>query len=183
MTKRNNKGFSLIELLVVAAIVIVATAVAGGAATSAYHARSYKAAKTVDGMIAQSKVNALSGTKNCLIITFDSSSNCYKCGLHTIEYNSETGEYYDSAEAYEEQEIGNNHLHIICGEVDILSGGKIRLEFNMDTGRIKSLKTGAGGNTTVLGPGVTDTVADIDFNFYTNRTIRIYKSTGEHEFL
>ncbi|MBR0112183.1 MAG: type II secretion system protein [Clostridia bacterium] len=181
MKKSNNLGFSLIELIAVTAIILIAAGVAGGAVSSALHARSYKAAKTIDAMIAQSKVNALSGTKNCLIIKFDTANKCYNCELHEIKYNSESGTFYDVDEAYDVQDkIGNDKLHISCGETDILSGGQIRLEFSMDTGRVKSLKS---GDTLVLGTGVSDTTADIVFNFYSPHTIKIYKSTGEHELL
>ena len=190
MAVRSNKGFSLIELLVVAAIIIVAASVGGNYFLTAYRARSYQATKTVDGFVAQSKINAMSGKKNCLIIRYDESEKCYKCGLHSIGYDSVAGAYVDSADAYEYQDVGNDHLHILCGpdadgnKYDLLAGGFMRLEYNMDTGKVKKLTVTKpnGSVITVLGSGVATTIADIDFEFYSNHNIKIYKSTGEHEY-
>jgi len=163
---------------VVMAILIVATTVTISSVSSAYHARSLKAAETVDGMIAQSKINAMSGKKNCLIITYSTADKCYKCGLHKI-LKDEYGAYYDSDEAYEEQDVGNNNLHILAGGVDLIDGAQLRLEYNMDAGRIKSLKV---GSETVLSKSSTDETAVITFNFYTTHSITVYKETGEHVF-
>ncbi len=189
MLKNNNRGFSLIEVIVVMAILVVAAAITASSATSAFHARSLQAAKTVDGMIAQSKINAMSGKKNCLIIKYSTADKCYKCGLHRI-VKDEYGVYHDSDEAYEEQEVGNNRLSIICGpdvdgyDYNLLSGGQLRMEYNMDTGKVKNMKVTKPDGTvvTLLGNGVSSDSSVITFSFYTTHTITIYKETGEHEF-
>ena len=167
MKKLNNAGFSLIEVIVIAAIMITFTGISVGSATFVYRARSLEAAKIVDSMISQSKINALSNRKNHLELSYDSSRKCYVCKI----FREPDGTEYSNAKA---SKIGNERLDIIVGGVSLKDGGKLTMSFNMDTGAVKEFKVGD-----------TDKLADvmtINLNSYTNHSITLYKDTGEHTF-
>ena len=175
MKKLNNAGFSLIEVIVIAAIMITFTGISVGSATFVYRARSLEAAKIVDSMISQSKVNALSNRKNRLELSYDNDRKCYECKISRGHYNDE-GKWvseieYSNAKA---SKIGNERLDVIVGGVSLKDGGKLTMSFNMDTGAVKEFKVGD-----------TDKLADvmtINLNSYTNHSITLYKDTGEHTF-
>ncbi len=172
MAKRNNHGFTLIEMIVVTAMVVVIAGIAGAGISSAFGARSSRAAKTVDGMISQSKINALSGRRNCMVLSYSEDDKCFKCALYEIE----NGVIADKP--YEEEDVGNAQLEIKAGEISLKSS-PLNLEFNMDTGAVKSL---SAGSVTLLDSSTPQSTVNLNFNFYTGHVITIYRSTGEHTF-
>ncbi|MCQ2481743.1 MAG: type II secretion system GspH family protein [Clostridia bacterium] len=181
MLKKNNKGFSMIELIVVVAILIVATGVTAGSFRTAYNARSLQAAKTIDGLISQSKVNAMSGRRNALCIKYDDAKKCYLCSLYYLDAaNHITGE------PYEQREVGNSSLKIIVNNEELKENNfELRLIFNMDTGAVKTLAystnfEGGSSQTNMLGAHTTNKIATIQLQSYSNHTITLYKSTGQH---
>ena len=74
------KRFKLF-IIVAVAIIAIAGGVTLGSATTAFRARSNKAAKTIDGMIAQSKINAMSNRNNYFELYYDAEEDCYVCEL------------------------------------------------------------------------------------------------------
>ncbi len=167
MKKLNNAGFSLIEVIVIAAIIITFTGLSVGSATFLYRARSLEAAKIVDSMISQSKVNALSNRKNRLELSYDNDRKCYECKIFREPDETE----YSNAKA---SKIGNERLDIIAGGVNLKDGGTLIISFNMDTGAVKQFK--------VDGTDKLESVMTIELNSFTDHTITLYKDTGEHTF-
>lgn len=164
------------------AILAIAIGVSFSSLTSMLHARSYKAAKTIDGMIAQSKINAMSGRKNGLFIKYDTAKKAYVCSLYYLDPSD-----HISGEAYEQQEVGNDALNIIVnGENLKETAYTLRLIYNMDTGAVKNLAysanfNGGSSNGEMIGsrnPSAKTAVITLDS--YTTHTITLYKSTGEH---
>lgn len=169
------------------AILAIAIGVSFSSLTSMLHARSYKAAKTIDGMIAQSKINAMSGRKNGLFIKYDTAKKAYVCSLYYLDPSD-----HISGEAYEQQEVGNDALDIkVYGEnvhEESIKDGTytLRIIYNMDTGAVKNMAfstnfNGGSSNTDLIGSGnSTAKTAYIILDSYTTHTITLYKSTGEH---
>ena len=166
MKKSNNLGFSLIEVIIIMAIILTATGLSAGGLTYMYRARSLKAAKIVDSMISQSKVNAMSSRRNQLELSYDADKQCYICEL--------ISKHDDNDVVYEHNEFGNQHLEIIAGGVNLqTAGGTLVLSFNMDTGAVKEFSVGGDKLTTVM---------TIQMNSYTDHTITLYRDTGDHSF-
>lgn len=203
MEKNNNKGFSLIELVVVIAILAIAGGLTYNSLSTIYSARSKKAAETVSAVISQSKVNAMSGKKNVMTITFkeDKDPNsgetkeAYFCELHYINANNTV-----SDEAYETQAVGNDSLRISVNSptdknttytlIEPEDGStavqvdKIEIEFNLDTGAVKRVSVIQGETSTDLINSETTGVKEITFtlNSISNHTITLYKSTGNQTY-
>lgn len=170
MKFKNNKGYSLIELLVVIAILVTATAIAGGGISSAYHSRTEKAVKDYDGMISQSKINAMTGRSNYLDLTYDSDSKQYICYL--VKRSNGT--------VYETAELGNQKITVTVDgtQLNAEQGDILRMSFNMDTGAVKECKIiTSSSEIDKLQPEIKITVSS-----FGSRTITLYQSTGEHTF-
>ncbi|MBR3621356.1 MAG: prepilin-type N-terminal cleavage/methylation domain-containing protein, partial [Clostridia bacterium] len=112
--KSNKKGYSLIEVLIVVFIMAALLAVSTGSFTAYFNARPTKVAKTLDVMIAQSKIDALSGRDNLMIIR---SQTAYD---KTEDGSLRAGDYYaelyriegDKAYRYKKESIGNSWVTI-----------------------------------------------------------------------
>ena len=161
--KANNLGFSLIEVIVIVAIIITATGFTVGGVTFAYRARSLQAAKIIDSMISQSKINAMSNRKNHLELFYDSDDKQYTCRLIRA----------DGTE-YATQHIGNERLDIIAEGTSLKTGKLLTISFNMDTGAIKEFRLDdeSKKKSTMI----------INLNSYTDHVITLYEDTGEHNF-
>lgn len=141
--KLNKKGFSLIELIVVIALMVVATTIASMPLVNMYKARAKSAAEQVNTMLSQSKIDALSGVENEFWLYFDNTENCYKCHLaYTIE-GSHKGKIYKTVE------FGNKNLTIGYGKTVFGQDGKgiVRIRFNSQTGAIDVIKYNNGQNS------------------------------------
>lgn len=166
MAKHNNKGFSMIELIVVVAILIVAVGVTATSLRTMYNARSLKAAKTIDGMISQSKINAMSGKKNTFVLRYSEDDGCYFCELVDAAGN-----------AYESEQVGNNSLEVTIDSANNVKENNLEIRFNGDTGAIKTLKYGGADHSTGWSSKV------INLESLTVHSITLYRTTGEHNFV
>ena len=137
--KNNNKGFSLIELVVVMALVIVLTTIASMPLVNIYKARAKSAAETVNSMMSQSKINALSGTENEMWLYYDNDAKHYVCLLRYT--NGDT-----MGEIYKTETFGNANLTIKIGSHEWPARGAekglVRLKFDCKTGKITSFWKG-----------------------------------------
>ncbi len=204
MEKNNNKGFSLIELVVVIAILAIAGGLTYNSLSTIYGARSKKAAETVSAVMSQSKVNAMSGRKNVMTITFKEgkepnsgeTKEGYFCELYYINANGKV-----SDEAYETQVVGNDTLRISVRDtsdstkfytlIEPEEGStdtkvdKIEIEFNLDTGAVKRVSAIKEGNEPVNLVNLETTgVKEIYFSLesISNHSITLYKSTGNQTY-
>ena len=93
MKKFNNKkGYSLVELIVVVAILLVLASLSSGTLITAYKARGKSAATKLESMVTRSKINALSGRKNKLVLKFDEEKQEYVALLYDWVYLYSTNE-------------------------------------------------------------------------------------------
>lgn len=203
MEKNNNKGFSLIELVVVIAILAIAVGLSYNSFSTVFGARSKKAAETVTALMSQSKVNAMSGKKNVMRISFkkgkDPNSGETKEGYFCeLYYINSKGEVAD--EPYETQVVGNDSLRISVKDprdsnvvytlIEPEEGStatqvdKIEIEFSLDTGAVKKVGINKESVTTYLIDTDTTDVKEINFTLesITNHTVTLYKSTGNQTY-
>lgn len=167
---KNNSGFSVIELIVVVAILAIATGITSASLSTAFHARSYKAAKTIDSIIAKSKIYAMSGKRNDFVMRYSEEDECFYCELVDSE-----GNVYDEDS---QKKIGNSELNVFVDGTDIKTTG-LRITFNMDTGAVKRFTLGATNSVDWVVDGETGCEL-ITLDSFTSHSITLYKSTGEH---
>lgn len=101
----NNSGFTLVELVVVIALIVSLTIVVAGSIVSIFRTTSRSAGEKLSAVISQSKVNAISGKKNQVKIYYDKDEESYFASLYLYESN---GRYAD--EPYETQRIYSRSL-------------------------------------------------------------------------
>ena len=186
--KSNNKGYTLIELLIVIAMIVALTSLGTGGFVTLSHARANKAANSLDSLIAQSKVNALSGQENYLIVRYDDEADCYVPGLHSVTKDQVTGSETISDTPYDSVELGNDLLTI---EMEVYSGSSLTrkavtgkgesnksgiiMRFNEKTGKLDKCYLSYNG-----AEESTASVVKIYVSFGSSHIIEIYKLTGEH---
>ena len=167
--EKNNKGFSLVELLAVVAIITVAVSLAGGAMFSVYSARSKKAAETLDAMISQSKIDAMSGLDCVLAIELDD-GDCY-ARLYRADDDDDSD--IEDMVMYKSEKLASDRLNITVGsETDPISDDPFVLMFDSSTGRISKAEY---GGTDVFGTGATTTIT---LSSTGSHVITLYKNTG-----
>lgn len=182
MINKDNKGFSLIELLVVVAILALAVTFVGGSMVSVYNAGAKKAAEQINAMLAQSKIDAMSGMPCKFELGYSDTDECYYVALYSSDgtnFNEYKREYLDKQET-KAMRI-NRSLTITVGKEDgtdtqtVTSTNKITIFFNTSNGRVDSA---AIGTNDLYASTVKTVITVISGN--SNRTITLYKGTGEH---
>lgn len=172
---RSTKGYTLVEMVVVIAIIALSVTLIGGSVITVYSARAKKAAGTVEALIAQAKINALSGMDVYLKFEYDTDKNEYVGEIIRKEKQAD-----DSIveTVYEQQKFGNRLLnfsvdgHHIKPEEDV-AGKTVTLAFNMTTGAVSVLKS---GDTSIISGSKHDFVLSSGSTY----TVTLYTSTGEH---
>ena len=173
--KRNNSGFSLVELIVVMAIIGIITVIVGISVSTANSAKTEKAAASVNALISKCRAGALGRAGVVYIKISQEGSGNIVC------------EYYEEGTLVSAGTYANGKLV----STDTISGNKISVSYTTQ-------KTGFSPVTTAL-PGHPLTLsfnrstgaimpqsdgsycASIIFSGGRAYTIRIYSSTGAHE--
>ena len=181
--KLNKKGFSYVELVIVMAMLLALVTVVSGGARAAWGARASRAANSFDTLMAQSKVNALSGQKNFIQIVYrekDAAAGYQTDGYYIELYrNGET-------EPYKSENVANNRIHISFGEEEIGEDKAIRIAFNSSTGAVECAETVAANAELpasvddLSDPSSVENETKIYFTFGNTSCVTLYKLTGEH---
>ncbi len=132
MTQRNNnKGFSLVELLVVIAIMGVAVSLVSYSFASVYRARSKRAAETLDAVISQCKIDAMSGLDCALEVALDDGD--YYVNLYRVD---ESG----NMNLYKTEKLASDRLSLTVGS-DTVEENPLIIRFNTSDGSFVSAET------------------------------------------
>lgn len=164
--KNNNKGFSIVELVVVVAIMAVAVSLVSYSFASVYRARSKRAAETLDAVISQCKIDAMSGLDCALEIALDDGD--YYVNLYRVQ---ESGDL--TATPYKTEKLASDRLSITVGD-DAVETDPLIVRFNSSDGSIDSAVI---GTTDYLESAST---LLITMSSARTHTITLYKNTGEH---
>ncbi|MBQ8943513.1 MAG: prepilin-type N-terminal cleavage/methylation domain-containing protein, partial [Clostridia bacterium] len=111
--KNNNKGFSLVELLVVVVIMGIAVSIVTGSFISMYNARSKKATETLDAVIAQAKVDAMSGRDCRAVLEYSDGSDGNDEGYYALllmRTDQDGDGVLDTSTEYKRESLGNDRL-------------------------------------------------------------------------
>ena len=165
MTQRNNnKGFSLVELIVVIAIMSVAVSLVSYSFASVYRARSKRAAETLDAVISQCKIDSMSGLDCALEVALDDGD--YYVNLYRVD---ESG----NMNLYKTEKLASDRLTFTVGS-DTVEEDPLIIRFNSSDGSIVSAEIGTTdyleSNSTLL----------LTLSSAGTHTITLYKDTGEH---
>lgn len=174
----NKKGFTLIEVFVVVAMMVALTTLGGSGFVALSHARASKVANSLDVLMSQSKVNALSGRDNILTVFYNETEDTDK------GYKAKT--YYgileDTDGIYEVAELGNRLVTInfknTKGTKNVTAKDNIKIVFDQKTGAVNECRMIDASNNSIL----VDTDNKTEFYIQSGSTymIELFKITGEH---
>lgn len=160
--KHNNKsGFTMVELLVVIALLGALVVVSIGPIQSVYKARAKSAASEISAMLSESKIDSLSGKTNEFHLKFDG-----KNFICTLVDNNGT--------VLKEESIANKKTNIIVDGVSLNdnSDKELVVTFSNQTGAV----TGATlGDDNVLD----DKKIVFDIAYISQYQVTVYQITGE----
>lgn len=163
--KRTKPGFTLVELLIVMAIISVMVVIVIGPLSSIYRARSKAVSNELSSLISQCKMEALSGRSNRLEVSFDDESDSFLCNLiYTGGENDGT--------VFKTEHIGNSNNDILLDNQYSLKENKLVISFSNNTGAVTTLTCGGkdlSGSST----------ANISVDSNQKYTITIYMLTGK----
>ena len=148
--KDNKSGFSLIELLIVVALMIIIATVSGSALVNVNKTRAKSCATKLSSMLSQCKINSLSGIENTLTLSFNNDKKCYECSL------TKDGE----SEAYKTENIGTDKLEINIDDYSIKTG-KLSVRFDKQTGALSEFKYGESGFNATSGTKANNYVINV----------------------
>ncbi|MEA4966117.1 MAG: type II secretion system protein [Oscillospiraceae bacterium] len=132
--KQNHRGFTLVELLVVMAILGICAALATISLSAVSSARAQKCATAIDAMLSEAKVAALSKDGNSYLALYEKDGKIY-AALH-------------AGGSVEEESVGGQGVTVTyaAGGVTYSLGGAgapLYLAFNRETGALRSLREAA----------------------------------------
>ncbi len=183
--KNNKGGFSLIEIMVVVFIMVALTSISVGSFAAYNRARSSKISKTLDTLIAQSKIDALSGRENFLLLR--RVDNEYLAELYSVNGKS--------AKNYKQESLGNRWVTITYDNTntEISETNYLMIRFNQKTGAVEYIST---VNNSTFNPENTNvenyteptqaksaipTENTINIESNNNHPIVLYRDSGEHK--
>ena len=175
--RKNTKGISYVELVIVMGILAALIGISSISFSAAWRARASKAANSVDAMLSQSKINALSGEDNYLKILYrekDTSRDVNESGYYAELYR------VGSSTPYKSENIGSGRLRILFGEgkTDIEQNKAVLIKFNSKNGAVEysGIEDISSSDTPASAPDKTQ----IYFIFGNQYCVNLWRATGEH---
>lgn len=158
--KYRNKGFTLIELIVVVAILGILTAAVGTSVSAIFSSQNRKCASSIDALLSQCRVLTLSGAEAPVLRL-------------TLEADGYYGTIYSGATQRSRQRLGSDGMSVSFTADGVgysLSEQSLRLAFDRETGALLDLDE-------VTGNTVSGSCTDIRVGGY---TVELTPSTGYH---
>lgn len=178
-TQLHNGGFTLIEFIVVIAILAAAVSIGSAGFSAVYNARAKKAASGLDNVFAECKVFNLSGRSCYARIEFDSTHNEYVASV--VKDNGTEDDRTDDV-VLESVVLGNRLLNITTHDgTGVSQLTSIEVKFRGDTGAV------AYCNAITAGTAVSLMGADTASEQFTlegggTYVLTLYHKTGMHSF-
>lgn len=135
MVSKNNKGFSLVEMIIIIAIMVIVTVGASVAALNWRGSYLSDCVKKIDSGLAAAKVDCMSKETGSLVIRYDSSEELY----------------YMQVSEEEEEQLGDDKIKIYyktsasSNYVEITESNEITLSFYRATGGFKEKEINGAG--------------------------------------
>ena len=187
---KNRRGFTLLELIVVIAIIGVMVGMTAGPIASLYKARAKAVSTEMSAMISQSKINALSGISNRLEISFDEDENAYRMDLYYTDVHGDRKKNGDVELApYETELVGSNRNDVtINGDtINIKDYSALIIAFSGQTGKVTKFSLdnftfdsdGNLDNDNVANDLTSNSSNTIRISLSNSYSITLYRLTGE----
>lgn len=178
--KLNNKGFSLIELIISISILVIVTAIA----TASYALLDGSYVKDAErGLmdsiaLARTRAMSVSAREWKLVITTDATGSYYAYIYKTEEITDDAGNTSTNTFIFEKEELGNK-LQIAFGSGDgsvISSTNQLTFIYDPTTGKVKSVTLGGTPQNITSGVG-NITITRNDYK----AKLKVYYNTGKCE--
>lgn len=175
--KINNRGISLIEVIVVVAIMMVLTATSVSAMSYLVRGNAKKAAKTIYSFVTQSRTDAMTKSGDWTLTIKKSGDNFVLVTECTgFSLGGVLQDCLDSAgNAYDKTVLDSNVTGIMCGGIAIDDANSCVIKFKKSTGEVDKIN---GHEATASSGGYMDIVVSLSGN---TRTLRLYYLTGKIE--
>lgn len=172
--KTDNRGVTLIEVIVVIAIMMVLTATSVSAMSYLARGNVKKAAKTVYSFITQSRTDSMAKSgKWSLTIKKDGNNYVLVTECTGFYINGALQDCLDAdGKAYDKVVLDSNVTGITCNGVLIDDSTSYVINFKKNTGEVEKI------NGSKPSGGYTDIVISLSGN---TRTLRLYYLTGKVE--
>ncbi len=193
---KNNKGYTLVELIVIIAILAVLVSVISYSIGIVFRNRSREAASDFDSLLSAVRISTMSGEYYEIVTTDPTDPSITTTTYHTprleMSYvGGSTDEYIanlytiSNDTATQSEDLGAGNLNITYSTVvstgtpvtgEAVKTSTIKLTYNNETG---ALDTFSVNNTDVPLTNVTNIILDFGAGY----DIVIYPATGYHEFM
>ena len=184
LMRKNTKGISYVELIIIMGMLAALMSLFSVSFSSAWRARASKAANSVDAILSQSKVNALSGQNNIVLVSYrekDDDAGYKEAGYYAELYDQAdtdaAGDPIYNTVPYKSELIGNSRLNISLNDTQLEEGSYIKVEFDGKKGSVNYAGLVLSPDDD---PDSTEDETKISFSFGGTYIITIYKLTGEH---
>lgn len=162
---RNDRGFTLVELIAVVAIVGVLAVSSALSLNAVFSMRAKRAAKTVDALLSQCRIDNLSGIDSTLCIRYDAAEDTCTAELARTDEGTQT--------VYKTEPLGERisvTFTVNGTAVTAADGIMPSVTFSMETGAVTSFAGAADGWSQ----------AQIAVSGAKTYTITLFRLTGEH---
>ena len=171
---RHNKGFTLIELIVVIMIMAISAAVVVSSISSVYTRNMQQCAIEIDALLSRCRISAMSRAGNVYLELWQGTD-----GIYAAYCESGGG----SGDIREEEKVGKSMLSITWtdsgGTTHDLSAGSLYLAFDRGTGALLPLSRSFAMASDTFSPLLNCT--DISVTHGTSqRTVVLVPVTGKH---
>lgn len=137
--RKNNKGYSLVELIIVVAIMAILTGVCFFSVAMIFNAGAKTCANNIKEAIAENKVTAMGKSEAMIKIYKDASDGC----IYSQQW-VKTGGVWDGGEP---EQIGNSRVYVAYvpeggSETELTSGASIEICFDRGSGSFRENDAG-----------------------------------------
>jgi len=168
----NNKGLSLVELVVTVAIIVALVSVIIASISVIYKARAKTVVEKTGSIISQCKINSLSGIDNEFTLKYDTAKKHYVC---TLAKKDGFGGY---TSVYKEEVIGNSRVDVSVDGRSIKEGTVLKIRFSNNNGKVEEINAVTGEGAESLLTNSSNNITVTSGRIY---NLTLYTLTGEHE--
>ncbi len=164
MERNNNKGFSMVELIVTIAIMAILTGSFVSAAGYLKYANAKAGAKKVNTQLSELRIDSMSKMQTPYMYLYNISGNTYMKVVTGNNANAAT--ISNGILDKNTTKVGNTQIKVSCDGTVISAGNQVQISMNKSTGAFQ--------------PSAPDEIKVESLDGSKSYTITLIKSTGRH---